>query len=587
MKHQSFIYTKDTLRIYWQHARVYRWRLFIVLFGVLISVGLDVFKPFLYKNLFNDLALGNHQNIAPLIHIVYLILLVTSLNWLVWRIITFVNNVFQPRVMSDLLNTCYRYIQDHSYSYFNNSFVGSMVTKVRRYQSSFENIADQFCFNMGRTFVQILFILIVLFLRYWLLGLVVLLWSLSYMLFAYFFTKYKLKYDILKSDQDTKTTAHLADTITNNLNIKLFAAKEKEVKIFEDHTQRQYELRKLTWDLGSYNEAFQSGSMAILEFIMIYLAVKYWQRGILTLGDFALIQSFVLQIFDRLWDLGKQIRTSYESLADANEMTEILLTPHEVVDGEDARPLAVTAGEIRFNNVSFSYNEGRDIFKRFNMTIEPGERVAFVGPSGGGKTTIVKLLLRFLDIQKGEILVDGQNIAQVTQNSLRENLSMVPQEPILFHRSLIDNIRYAKPQASRAEVIEAAKRAHCHEFISIFPEGYETLVGERGVKLSGGERQRVAIARAILKNAPVLILDEATSSLDSESEKLIQDALRTLIAGKTTIVIAHRLSTIMQMDRIIVIEHGKITEEGKHEELIKAKQGTYQKLWNIQAGGFA
>ncbi len=227
------------------------------------------------------------------------------------------------------------------------------------------------------------------------------------------------------------------------------------------------------------------------------------------------------------------------------------------------------------------------MLKAFNLKINSGEKIALIGPSGGGKTTLVKLLMRFLDIQKGEITIDGQNIAAATQDSLRRNIAFVPQEPILFHRTLRENIGYAKPGATEQEIIKAAKLAHAHEFISSFPQGYETLVGERGIKLSGGERQRVAIARAILKDAPILVLDEATSSLDSESEHYIQDALKNLMQGKTVIVIAHRLSTIMQMDRIVVLEQGKITEEGKHEELLKMQQGTYQKLWQIQAGGFA
>src|SRR6185503_5905380 len=219
------------------------------------------------------------------------------------------------------------------------------------------------------------------------------------------------------------------------------------------------------------------------------------------------------------------------------------------------------------------------IFKNFNFSINSGERVALVGPSGGGKSTIIKLLLRFHDISKGQIKIDGQDISQVTQESLRRSMAFVPQDPILFHRSLYENIRYGRPSASRDEVLQAAKLAHCHEFILNSRDKYDTLVGERGIKLSGGERQRVAIARAILKNAPILVLDEATSSLDSESEKLIQDALRNLMQNRTTIVIAHRLSTIMQMDRIVVIEKGKIVEQGKHEELVKARQGIYQKLW--------
>jgi len=319
----------------------------------------------------------------------------------------------------------------------------------------------------------------------------------------------------------------------------------------------------------------------------MYLALKWWYGGLLTLGDIVLVQAYLLRIFDQLWDTGKNIRAIYESLADANEMTEMLLVPHEVQDKPGARALTVSKGELELRNVTFAYPTYAPVLKDFSLLVHPGERIALVGQSGAGKSTIVKLLLRFSDIQGGQILIDGQNIAECRQDSLRRSIALVPQDPILFHRPLLENIRYARPQASREEVIRAAKLAHCHEFIASFPEQYDTYVGERGVKLSGGERQRVAIARAILKNAPILVLDEATSSLDSESEMFIQDALKTLMQGKTTIVIAHRLSTIMQMDRIVVIEGGKIIEEGKHKELIKARQGIYQKLWQIQAGGFA
>ncbi|MEK7075807.1 MAG: ATP-binding cassette domain-containing protein, partial [Patescibacteria group bacterium] len=232
------------------------------------------------------------------------------------------------------------------------------------------------------------------------------------------------------------------------------------------------------------------------------------------------------------------------------------------------------------------YQKTGSILKKFNLDIRAGEKVALIGPSGGGKSTITRIIFRFFDLQKGKIYIDNQDISKVTQASLRESISLVPQEPILFHRSLMENIRYGKLNATDDEVKVAAKLAHCDEFINKFPDQYNTYVGERGVKLSGGERQRIAIARAILKNAPILVLDEATSSLDSESEKLIQDAMINLMHGKTTIVIAHRLSTIMNMDRIIVIENGEITEEGKHKELLKANKGTYQKLWQIQAGGF-
>jgi ATP-binding cassette subfamily B protein len=339
--------------------------------------------------------------------------------------------------------------------------------------------------------------------------------------------------------------------------------------------------------MSNLAEAVQHGLMIILEVGILYTALRFWQDGKLTIGDFAMIQTYMLQMFNRLWEVGRNIRRVYEGLADADEMTRILTQPHEIQDREHAKELAVSTGHIEFKNISFGYTEQKPVLGNFSLTISPGQKIAFVGPSGGGKTTIVKILLRFFDLQSGKIEIDGQDISEVTQNSLRKNIALVPQEPILFHRSLMENIRYARPEASDQDVIEAARLAHCHEFISGFSEGYETFVGERGVKLSGGERQRVAIARAILKNAPILILDEATSSLDSESEHYIQDALKNLMKDRTAIVIAHRLSTIMQMDRIIVLEGGKIIEDGKHAELLKAREGIYQKLWHIQAGGFA
>ena len=290
-------------------------------------------------------------------------------------------------------------------------------------------------------------------------------------------------------------------------------------------------------------------------------------------------------IFHRVWNLGKSIRHIYEALADAAEMVEILEMPHEVKDYPKAKSLAVSNSVIKFEDVTFKFNQTRAVLNGLSMQIAPHEKIALVGPSGAGKSTITKLLMRFYDVESGKITIDGQSIAKVTQNSLRHAVAMVPQEPILFHRSLMDNIRYGRPDATDEEVFEAARRARCHDFIVELPEKYNTFVGERGIKLSGGERQRIAIARAILKDAPILVLDEATSSLDSESESLIQAALDELMKGKTTIVIAHRLSTIMRMDRIVVIDGGKVVDTGTHDQLLE-KQGIYKKLWDIQAGGF-
>jgi ABC-type multidrug transport system fused ATPase/permease subunit len=340
-----------------------------------------------------------------------------------------------------------------------------------------------------------------------------------------------------------------------------------------------------SWNTDEIIWAFQDILIVGINIGLLWGTLILWQRGLFTIGDFVLVQSYLLGLFNQLTNINQNMRRCYDAIADASEMIEIIKMPHEVADLPRAPELAVTRGEIVFDDAGFSYPNGQPALEHFTLTVAGGEKLALVGPSGAGKTTVTRLLLRFYDVTSGAIRIDGQNIKNVTQDSLRNAIAFVPQEPILFHRTIMENIRYGRRDARDGEVIAASRAAHCDEFIKSLSEGYETLVGERGVKLSGGERQRVAIARAILKNAPILVLDEATSSLDSESEALIRDALQTLMKGKTVIVIAHRLSTIMKMDRIVVIEGGGIAAQGSHQELLE-QGGLYKKLWSIQAGGF-
>lgn len=558
----------------------------MLLVGIVGATAAEAYAPFLYRRFFN-LLVEDYVNFPAIISTIWFILLASGLSWLFYRLAGFANIRLEANVMRDIVNTCFKYLHDHSYSFFNNTFVGSLVRRVNRYERAFEDITDKLIWNLGSVALKVVIIIGALLIVHWALALAVLVWSLLYLLFSIIYARFKLRYDRAMADTDSVVSGRLADTITNNINLKLFGGTLKEFSSFRKLTDKLFDTRYWAWWLGEFGMAIQTAFMVALEVILLFIGIKFWQSGALTIGDFALIQGYITQMFGRLWDLGQHIKSLYERLADAEEMTEILTTPHEVQDIADATALQVKKGNIEFQDVNFSYEMNQKIFKKFNLSIRSGEKVALIGPSGGGKTTIVKILLRFFDLQNGRILVDGQDISQVTQVSLRDSLALVPQEPILFHRSLYENIAYGRINATKQEVIQAAKLAHCHEFISKFPFGYDTYVGERGVKLSGGERQRVAIARAILKNAPILILDEATSSLDSESEMFIQDALKSLMKERTTIVIAHRLSTIMQMDRIVVLDNGRVIEEGKHEELLKVKQGIYQKLWEIQAGGFA
>lgn len=577
--------TRQTLKIYWRHLVKYKGRVSIMFIALLGFTFSSIYTPIWYKKFFD--LLEKSPDPERLIYIILIIAGINMIGWVSFRAAEFTQNYLEPALMKDLYITCYNYLHKHSYSFFNNNFSGSLVRRVNRFVNSFVNIFDTIYWSILFIGLKITVILGVLFYYFWKIGLITLFWIIFYLIFHMIFVRYKLKWDIKRADADSEVTGQLADSIVNNINIKLFNGYKFEEKRFKNRLKELSKLIIKSYNLGSIITGLQALLMIILEVGVFYIAVKLWQKGLVTIGDFVLLQAYIFTIFDSLWNIGRYIRRIYESLSDAEEMTEILTKPHEVKDNPSAKPLEVKKGEIVFQNVTFKYGlNTRYILQNFNLKIKPQEKIALIGPSGGGKSTIVKLLFRFFDIEKGEILIDGQNIADVSQNSLRESISLVPQEPILFHRTLMENIRYGRRSATDEEVIRAAKLAHCHEFIMSFPDKYNTYVGERGVKLSGGERQRVAIARAILKNAPILVLDEATSSLDSESELLIQDALTNLMQGKTVIVIAHRLSTISKMDRIVVIENGQISEEGKHNELLKASQGTYQKLWQIQAGGF-
>ena len=569
-----------------RHMRPYRGLLFLMYLLIIGGEVIGVIAPLFYKQLFDVLATSSGVDpLSTLRNLLLIILALHGLQWVVVRIAGLINTTQNPRVQRDLEVSAFRYLLGHSYNYFSNSFTGSLVRKVRKLSSSYGTITENVQWAFVPTAVVIISATIVLSFRSVWLSLGLATWVIIYVIANYAFAMWKLGYDEQRANEDSATTAVAADAISNSTNIMTFTGIKHEDGLFRAAIEKWRKIATFSWILSDVSEGLQWGLMIILEFFVMYFAVGFWQQGLLTIGDFALIQSYLISVFIRVWDLGRTIRKTYEAVADAKEMVEIMNTPHEIRDKKNAKELEVKRGEIWFKKVHFSYGKKRKVLDGLELKIKPKEKVALVGPSGAGKSTVVKLILRFHDIQKGQIKIDGHDIKQVTQDSLREAIAMVPQDPVLFHRTLMDNIRYGRRDATDAEVVAAAKKAHCHEFISELQEGYQTFVGERGIKLSGGERQRVAIARAILKNAPILILDEATSSLDSESEKLIQDALHELMKNKTTIVIAHRLSTILKMDRIVVVSAGRVVDQGTHSELIKT-EGIYKTLWEIQAGGF-
>ena len=576
------------IRAYGKAASKYPWFLGAVFVGSLLIELSAISSPLFIKQFIDRIAAADLSDavVAGLFVVLLYYGLTVLVGWLGRRIQMISLMYLEAKVMVDLYNQAFAYLIGHSHDFFTKNFAGSLQRRVSRYAQSFESVIDIFTFNFFSTAVFSIGVVIVLLQRNVYIGLGILVWTLLFIWIQVLMTKWRQPLRVARAAEESNVTGVLSDSVSNQSTISLFAADAHERGILGGALGKWYRATMKSWIADVWIMGIQGLLAIAIEIALLAGAVLLWQQGLITVGDFVLIQVYILGLIDRVWGIGGSMRRMFTAFADANEMVEIFDTPHAISDHPDATPLIVQKGEISIENVAFGFSHERIILKDLNLVIKAGEKVALVGPSGAGKSTVTKLLLRMYDVTSGAIRVDGQDISHVTQESLRANISFVPQEPILFHRSLRDNIRYGRPDATDEEVIDAAKKAHCHEFIASLAEGYETHVGERGVKLSGGERQRVAIARAILKNAPILILDEATSALDSESEALIQDALRVLMEGKTVIVIAHRLSTIMTMDRIVVIEGGSIVAEGTHDELVHKQGGLYQKLWSIQAGGF-
>ncbi|MBI5139516.1 ABC transporter ATP-binding protein [Candidatus Nomurabacteria bacterium] len=578
------------LKYVWPQLKKSQWIFYLVVFLYLARIFLDfIVLPVFFKqliDLFSSENIANSQEIEKsAFRLFYIIISFHVSIFFIARFIKFTYYRLVAKTVKELRNFTFQKIEHHSYTFFSNIFSGSLVTKARRFVGGFENAFDVLMFSFLK-FIAIVFgSLIILVYQMPLISIIFGIWVVLNIGIMFLLLRTKIKYDILEAEQDSKISGRLADVFGNILAVKFFSAEEKEKVSFSEYT-REGEKRSLKASfLGGKMDMIQHLLIVIIEVVITYILIVLWLQGKVSVGTIVLVETYLVLIAGNLWDLSGSMVRFMRAFSDMKEMVDIFDQIPDILDVPNPEKLRISEGQVSFKNVNFEYVEGLDVFKNFNLDIKSGEKVGLVGHSGSGKSTITKMLLRFIDIKDGEILIDGQNIAKIKQDDLRSKISYVPQESILFHRSIKENIAYSKSNATDDEVIEAAKKAHAHEFISTLPNGYDTLVGERGVKLSGGERQRVAIARVMLKDAPILVLDEATSSLDSISESYIQDAFNELMKGKTTLVIAHRLSTVQKMDRIIVLDKGKIVEEGTHKELLE-KNGFYADLWNHQTGGF-
>ncbi len=576
----------------WKYYKRRPWAIVLIIFSMVIQAGLELALPYYMGEVTDRIAETSIQDPQFAFWHAFELLLIVAAVGASFHILNKATHSFYDwyvkcPAMRDSAIDVFSTVQRFSSDWHNNSFAGAIVTKIKRGMYSVEKFGDSFYDHFIRVSILMTGILIFLTIKWPLMGLLFAIGSTVYITVSIWMAiRFIAPQGRRWVKSDSKLGAQLADSVTGNATVKTFAKEGKEDKIFVKTTQSW--MLKLFHLYVRFNSvgAFQNLVMTMVKISLFTLAVFLWSEGEATVGDFAFVVGIYALLSGHLRQIGDRVRETQRAANDMEEMVEYSLTHLQVADEPGAKPIKVKGGKIELKKVRFRYPGQKEwVYKNFSLTIQPGEKIALVGHSGGGKSTFVKLIQRLYDIDAGEILIDDQNVAKVTQQSLRESIALVPQDPILFHRTLLENISYGAKKATKKQILEAAKKAHVEEFIDTLPKKYNTLVGERGVKLSGGQRQRIAIARAMLSPASILILDEATSSLDSISEKYIQEALAVLQKNKTTIIIAHRLSTIKSADRILVLNGGKVVEEGKHSQLLK-KKGKYAELWDHQVGGF-
>ena len=581
--------SKEIFRLFWKTSAPYKHRRNLAIFFAMLTLVVTIFVgPLIIAQLLSIIQhnqLHDAKNLWTLIALYSVSGLWSSV--IGWRLVLYLVWTFETAMQRDLYAQCFNKLTNQTLFFHSNKFGGSLVSQTNKLVGAVESFWDTIIWSVLPLVVSLVGSIIVLSTLLWQYALFLLIFSIVFSIVVYYGSKPMAKLTKKEAKASNKLNGQLADIISNVLAVKSSGAEATEQKFFAK-TVSSWRNSSLDVMRGflKVSTVYSSINM-VIKIGAIAFAVYAAQNNLVSVASVYLIITYTGSVAHELWNMNGIMRNYNRIIGNANDMVEILQTPTTLIDKSDLK-LKVTNGEISMDKITFTHDEGQGdtLFHDFSLDIKPGEKIGLVGASGSGKTTLTKLLLRFADIDSGKITIDGQDISEVTQASLRAKIAYVPQEPLLFHRSVRENIAYGRPDATDAEIEEAAKKAGAYDFIVGLKDGFDTMVGERGIKLSGGQRQRVAIARAILKDAPILVLDEATSALDSESEALIQKSLETLMENRTSIVIAHRLSTIAKLDRIIVLKDGKIVEDGSHDELINKKRGVYAKLWARQSGGF-
>ena len=569
-------------------ARHFFWQVaaLVVLAGSATSV--EAFGPYALSHLINAVtaAYTAHATFADaILPWLGLLAAIWLSSTLAYRAYEAVDVATSPRMRALAQKYLFAYLMGHSPRYFQENFAGKLGQKVKQAGQATVSILNILAFEMVRVALLMLVGGVLMFATSMEYALVLAAWAVIYLAIVVSLAKRCVVLSKALSEEISTSTGRLIDAIANSDLVRAFAKADYERRFLSHFLSDEMNASRRLRTFLILMRSFMAVATLALLLGLLALAGIDALSGAISVGAFAMVYLLANQIIRSVQELSYRMLDYFEQLGTLAEALELVSQRHEIVDAPDAKPLQVREGAIRYEHVRFAHPDGLQVFEDLNLSIRPGEKVGLVGPSGAGKSTLVKLLRRQFEPQSGRIAIDGEDIASVTWDSLNQAIAEVPQMPGVFHRAVRDNIRYAKPNAAEAEVVRAAAEANAHEFILGRSTGYDTIVGEQGIKLSGGERQRVAIARALVKDARILVLDEATSSLDSESEHLIQQALWTLMQGRTVIAIAHRLSTIAGMDRIVYLEAGRIVEEGPHRELL-AKGGAYARLWNRQMGGF-
>ncbi len=562
-------------------------RLFCVLVAArLLSTLVDVATPIASGRFVDAIASGARGDPAPALWALAGLLAIVALFQASRQSVSFLLNRMSARAITAIGRDAFAKVQRFSAEWHANSFAGATVRKITRGMTAFDTFTDTLAFNLAPALIVVVGVTATFIWRWPGLGAVV---GACIAIFVAASVALSILYvspaNRAAREWDSRMSGALADSVSGNATVKTFAAERREDALFADVARVWGEKSIVAWDRGSWAGLAQAAMLLVVQAVMLGAGVVLWSEGRASPGDIASLIATQALLAGYMRDIAQNVRQVQRTINDMDDVLSFREAELDVADAAAATSLKVERGHIEFDDVTFRYEGARrPVFEHFNLDIPAGQRVGLVGASGAGKSSLVKLIQRLYDVDSGAIRIDGQDIAHVTQTSLRRAVGLVPQEPILFHRSLGENIAYGAPGADSAAIARAARLAHAADFIEGLSKGYETLVGERGIKLSGGERQRVAIARAILADAPILVLDEATSSLDSLSERYIRAAIERLSANRTTIVVAHRLSTIQQLDRILVFDDGKVVEDGSHAELMARPDGAYRRLLDAQIG---